>query len=210
MKALTERGSFPSVICRRRRVRAGFTLIELLIAIGIISALIAILMPSLSAARARGQRTACATNLRQIGVAMRSYLDSSNDIYPHASFMPSFGPSPLDGDTPLYLPDVLAPHGADNPKVFHCPNDIGAIQRPEPNVGKSYFESERSSYEYRFRLGGRSIKEALERFAQFTGTHIQESTFWIMRDYDNFHGTPDKPGARRYLYNDGRVTDYEN
>jgi hypothetical protein len=77
-------------------------------------------------------------------------------------------------------------------------------------VGKSYFETERSSYEYRFRLGGRTIKEALERFAEFTGRHIQESTYWILRDYDNFHGEAGRDGARRYLYNDGHVTDYEN
>jgi hypothetical protein len=31
-----------------------------------------------------------------------------------------------------------------------------------------------------------------------------------MRDFNNFHGEPGKDGARRYLYYDGHVTDFEN
>lgn len=190
--------------------RRGFTLLELLVTIVIISSLIAILLPALGSARARGKRTACASSLRQIGVAMRSYLDYSNDVYPYASFMPSISSGPLFTEQPLYFADVLASHAGNNMQVFHCPNDIGAIERPAPNIGKSYFDSEKCSYEYRLRLGGRTLKEALERFARFTGQHIQESTYWILRDYDNFHGEAGKPGARRYLYNDGRVEDFEN
>jgi hypothetical protein len=31
-----------------------------------------------------------------------------------------------------------------------------------------------------------------------------------MRDYNNFHGESGEPGARRYLYIDGHVADFEN
>ena len=47
-------------------------------------------------------------------------------------------------------------------------------------------------------------------FERFRGRTIPDNTVWIMRDYNNFHGEGGKPGARRYLYIDGHVTDFEN
>jgi len=38
---------------------------------------------------------------------------------------------------------------------------------------------------------------------------VTDNSIWIMRDYFNFHGEAGTPGARRYLYIDGHVTDYE-
>lgn len=213
----------PSFRCLKlRRPRGGFTLIELLVSVAIISLLIAILLPSLGAARSNGRRTVCASNLRQLAIGMRSYLDSSGDIFPHASFMPSVDPFPIGipsspdqpipvgSVAPIYLADVLAPHLGGSQKAFACPDDTGQIPRGAPNEGKSYFSTEKSSYEYRFRLGGISIAESVKRLAEFTGRTINENTLWILRDYDNFHGPGGKPGARRYVYYDTHVTDFEN
>jgi prepilin-type N-terminal cleavage/methylation domain-containing protein len=61
-----------------RKVR-GFTLIELLVVIAIIALLIGILLPALASARATAQRTICATNLRQFGLATALYADDHKE-----------------------------------------------------------------------------------------------------------------------------------
>ena len=66
----------------------GFTLVELLVVISVISLLMGILVPALGRARNAAKRTDCVSNLRQIGVAFRAYLDDNRDIMPLASAEP--------------------------------------------------------------------------------------------------------------------------
>lgn len=61
-----------------------FTLVELLVVIGIIAVLIAILLPALSRARESANTVACASNLRQTGLGMLSYLQNSRSMLPRA------------------------------------------------------------------------------------------------------------------------------
>src|SRR5207237_2574925 len=57
----------------QRSAARGFTLIELLTVIGIISILIALLIPALAGARRAAQATQGASNLRQLKTARESY-----------------------------------------------------------------------------------------------------------------------------------------
>jgi prepilin-type processing-associated H-X9-DG protein/prepilin-type N-terminal cleavage/methylation domain-containing protein len=58
-----------------------FTLMELLVVIAIIAILAAILLPVLSRGKAQSQATQCRGNLRQLGIAVRMYLDDFG-VYP--------------------------------------------------------------------------------------------------------------------------------
>src|SRR5688572_16395979 len=61
-----------------------FTLIELLVVIAIIAVLASLLLGTLSSAKASARNIVCKSNLRQIGVAFRLYLDDRN-VYPDGS-----------------------------------------------------------------------------------------------------------------------------
>src|SRR5437868_3024236 len=59
-----------------------FTLVELLVVIGIIAILISILIPVLGRARESAQRTACLSNLRELGNTFRLYAAQNKDSIP--------------------------------------------------------------------------------------------------------------------------------
>ena len=64
---------------RRKR---GFTLIELLVVIAIIAVLAALLLPALGQAKRNARRTACLSNLKQIGLGLLMYVNENDGYFP--------------------------------------------------------------------------------------------------------------------------------
>ncbi len=76
----------------RRRNQNGFTLVELLIVIAVIGILAALLLSTLSSAKARAQRIQCVNNLHQLGVGLQVILEN-NHGYPVMAMGTNGGPA---------------------------------------------------------------------------------------------------------------------
>ena len=129
---------------RMGALRPAFTLVELLVVIGIIAVLLAILLPALSKARERSQRTACLSNLRQLAAATIMYANQYKDRLPNAN--PRGSAKSYDPTNTLFT-DFSAAF-IDSGPVFHCPSDRDDVPRSIQTGDYTLSNSARVSYEF--------------------------------------------------------------
>lgn len=102
--------------CARAQVRLGFTLIELLVVIAIIAILASLLLPALAKAKNKAIKTKCASNLRELGVAIRMYADDFSDNFPDCKGPTVYWP----WDLPAAAANAFVKNGGTR-SILYCP-----------------------------------------------------------------------------------------
>ncbi len=147
--------------------RFGFTLIELLVVIAIISILASMLMPVFARAREQARRTSCASNMKQLALALLQYagdFDESLPLYSQGlGYQGSLGYAGDDG--PRWA-DMIFPY-VKNAHVFDC---MSGTQRLTKYSSGEYYDITTYSYGYvspssgaaDCGVAGRSMSEILD------------------------------------------------
>jgi prepilin-type N-terminal cleavage/methylation domain-containing protein/prepilin-type processing-associated H-X9-DG protein len=113
--------------------RRGFTLIELLVVIAIIAILAAILFPVFAKAREKARQSSCASNLKQIALAMQQYAQDYDERFARHGCTWAWGY--VANATESCYASQIYPY-IKNYQVFTCPSG-GASVSPGAN-GNSY------------------------------------------------------------------------
>ena len=101
---------------------SNFTLIELLITIAVIAILAALLLPALHASRSKARSTGCKSNLKQIGISLMQYYDSSDAWFPAPClYMRKLYETGLIQIAWKNPSEVGSPADCRNVKVLRCP-----------------------------------------------------------------------------------------
>ncbi|BDI28862.1 hypothetical protein CCAX7_009130 [Capsulimonas corticalis] len=110
--------------------RQGFTLIELLVVIAIIAILAAILFPVFAQAREKARQSSCASNEKQIGLAILQYAQDNEETLPLANYVnPDGSNGSWNYAVDPYIKGGIAVVQADNgtlhKSVYTCPDFNG-------------------------------------------------------------------------------------
>ncbi len=131
--------------------RRAFSLVELLVVIAIIGLLAALLLPAIQQARAAARRSECASNLRQVGLAMNQFIDTRGGRFPDTSHT-------NPNKSWIY---TIAPFMESVDSIRICPDD------PK---GKDRFEQKFTSYVMNAYLTTEPPEGAITRYRKLQAT----------------------------------------
>lgn len=130
--------------------RTGFTLVEILVVIAMISLLMALLLPAIQKVRAAADKLTCASNLKQIGVALHHYHHDYGTLPPqgnftvgstfsgysiHARLLPYIEQDNLHKEINYSVGFAAQPQICKQKiKLYRCPSDSEERTRPDAGV----------------------------------------------------------------------------
>lgn len=115
-----------SLGCRSKR---GFTLIELLVVIAIIAILAAILFPVFAQAREKARTASSSSNVRQLGLAIRMYVQDFDEHFPFGGWMPNAAGGCCGGFGTGEWQNTTAPY-IKNKGIYRCPSSGDSDENP--------------------------------------------------------------------------------
>jgi competence protein ComGC len=133
--------TWASLCGRRYESECGYSYIELLVSLGIITVLLALLMPVIGKSRASAQSISCLSQLRQIGAGFLQYAADNDKRLPN----------PYELQTSW---EQLLRRYVSSAEAFHCPGDSELY----PMIGSSYDWRDTGSPETT--LAGRRISDS--------------------------------------------------
>ena len=146
---------------RRRAVRPTFSLREAAVAAAAVIIMAIVFIPSMGKARQRAIAAQCASNIGEIGAAMRAYANANNDYLPAADgasqrWLPTGRAAALSNSTVLYK---LVRQGYASHIVFRCPAGGTGTFRATANM-TDFPEAKFITYSYQHTLGPRPMRRS--------------------------------------------------
>jgi len=166
--------------------KVGFTLIELLVVIAIIAILAAILFPVFAQAREKAREASCTSNLKQVALALRMYMQDYDERMFASGNLPATGDPSWNNRRPDGTNIVRMMGGGlswfcqpyiKNEQIFKCPSDTGENYWGRSSTGWAWnaapWWGKPSSYQFRhiFDCGGPDEHNRI--FASPTPTYWQ-------------------------------------
>lgn len=153
-------------ICERRR-RSGFTLIELLVVIAIIAILAAILFPVFAQAREKARQASSGSNVRQLGLAVRMYVQDFDERFPFGGWMPNGNIGTGEWQ------NTVAPY-IKNKGIYYCPSSGDDNEDPRDPTAYSWNRNP-VSYLYNNQFGR-------DRNPKKDAACVEPSATWLLID----------------------------
>jgi prepilin-type N-terminal cleavage/methylation domain-containing protein/prepilin-type processing-associated H-X9-DG protein len=171
-----------------------FTLLELLTVITIIGILASMLFPITSSVIDRGRTVACASNLRQLWVAVQASANDNDNTFPEIKITPDDSTA---GEGAKELKETLQPYGIGD-KVLQCPGDL---------AGPNHFATMNTSYMWQTIVED-EFTTSVKIYGRRRIIAAQPSRVPVLQDWAPVH-PPQKAGQGKTMntiFLDGHVT----